>query len=183
MINTNTLNKLLSDNIIKQIINLCEDIVLSDIRLFVTHEFEDREKIHFIGKQEQPVSLYLMRHTAKQIQVLLDCEVVVAAEDMLNELVKEEVLDNTVCYTLDNKEEIKNYFNENILPFAQMSEQEFFKMEDSENEMLQSDAPHQILVVLKNIPELWKQIEENPGILQEAVNILQSKMQEMKIEV
>ncbi len=183
MININTLNKLLEDKIIKQTISLCEDIGLSDIRLFVMHEFEDKNKIHFIGKQEQAMSLFLLQDTEEQIQDFLKCEVVVVTENMLNELVKKEVLNNTVHYTCDNKEEIKSYFNNNILPFAQMSEQEFFKAEDSENEMSQSNAPHQILEILQKEPTLWKQIEENPGILQEAVNILQSQIQEMKIEV
>ena len=179
MITQETLSILLKDDTIKEIVGLCEDIGLSNLRLFLTHEFEDRNQIHFLGKSTQPgIDLFLIQHAQREIATLLNCEVVVRAEHMLHELVKEEVLSNTTAYTATNKENIKHYFEKNILPFAQMRAEEFFKHEKSE-ESSRSDTPHEILDRLQKDPALWEKIQRNPQTLQQAVDLFSQSQQQM----
>lgn len=183
MITQETLNILLKDTIIKEITSLGDDIGLSDLRLFVTHEFADRDKIHLLGKSTIPaLNLFLIQEVEEQIAELLKCKTVVRAEHMLNKLVKEEVMTNTVIYTVNNKKNIKSYFEKTILPFAQMNAEEFFRDEESEEEQIRSDTPHEILETLKKEhPILWEKIQRNPQALRQAVDLFSQQYQQQTL--
>lgn len=167
MIEQKTLANLLDKDIMNKIIIECDDLGLSNVRLFVTHEPEDWQKIHFIGKSEMEGNdLFLIQQTEEEISKLLGCDVVVRAEHMLDEIIKEEALSNTAAYTLENQQGVQEFFTTQILPLAQKASASTLS-EEEEQQLAQ-----EVLSQLQKDVELWDKVFQHPGCLTAAENLL-----------